>query len=66
MAAFSDFSHFPGARRRTGKSHETPTAVDQLTPFFSKGVNGCFSRNLPLALREHNARLRDPSQPSPY
>jgi hypothetical protein len=40
-------------------------AVDQLTPFFSKGVNGGFSQNLPLTLREHDARLRDQSQPSP-
>ncbi|WP_454883555.1 hypothetical protein [Sphingomonas oryzagri] len=42
------------------------SAVDQLTPFFSKGVNGGFSQNLPLTLREYDARLRDPFQPSPY
>jgi len=34
--------------------------VDQLTPFLSKGVNGGFSQNLPLTLREHDVRLRDP------
>jgi hypothetical protein len=41
-------------------------ALDQLTPFFIKGVNGGFSQNLPLTLYEHDLRLRDPSQPSPY
>ncbi len=41
-------------------------AVDQLTPFFSKGVNGGFSQNPPINLCEHDVRLRDPSQPSPY
>ena len=41
-------------------------AVDQLTPFFSKGVNGGFSQNPPINLCEHDVRLRDLSQPSPY
>jgi hypothetical protein len=40
-------------------------APDQLTPFFSKGVNGGFSRNLPLTRRKHYVRLRDPSS-HPY
>lgn len=34
--------------QRLGK----PAGLDQLTPFFSKGVNGGFSRNLPLTLGE--------------
>ena len=40
--------------------------VDQLTPLFRKGVNGGFSQNPPFNLCEHDVRLRDPSQPSPY
>jgi len=41
-------------------------APDQLSPFFSKGVSDGFSQNLPLILRRHDARLRDPSLPSLY
>jgi len=37
--------------------------IDQLAPFFTECVSGAFFPKPPIALCEHDAQLREPSQP---